>query len=180
MARTCRVLIRIFAAFALSRIIRIIFMTKQIFFTKSGFQKLTDELQQLQTNRKSALKNLQEARSLGDLSENGAYRAARWKLSSIDRRIRYLEKTLRFAVVKEIANNDLVQIGSFVTILLDDKKFTYEIVGGHESDISLNKISCYSPLGKALLNKKINDRIIVRTPSGERTYFITTILPQTS
>jgi len=154
-------------------------MVKQIFFTKSGFQKLTDELQQLQMNRKPALKNLQEARLLGDLSENGAYRATRWKLSSIDRRIRYLEKTLRYAVVKEITNNDLVQIGSFVTVVNDENKVTYEIVGGHESDISLNKISCYSPLGKALLNKKVNDKITVSIPSGEKTYLILAILPQT-
>ena len=153
-------------------------MVKQIFFTKSGFQKLTDELQQLQMNRKPALKNLQEARLLGDLSENGAYRATRWKLSSIDRRIRYLEKTLRYAVVKEITNNDLVQIGSFVTVVNDENKVTYEIVGGHESDISLNKISCYSPLGKALLNKKVNDKITVSIPSGEKTYLILAILPQ--
>jgi len=151
-------------------------MVKQIFFTKSGFQKLTDELQQLQMNRKPALKNLQEARLLGDLSENGAYRATRWKLSSIDRRIRYLEKTLRYAVVKEITNNDLVQIGSFVTVVNDENKVTYEIVGGHESDISLNKISCYSPLGKALLNKKVNDKITVSIPSGEKTYLILAIL----
>ena len=157
-------------------IIRITFMVKQIFFTKSGFQKLTDELQQLQMNRKPALKNLQEARLLGDLSENGAYRATRWKLSSIDRRIRYLEKTLRYAVVKEITNNDLVQIGSFVTVVNDENKVTYEIVGGHESDISLNKISCYSPLGKALLNKKVNDKITVSIPSGEKTYLILAIL----
>ena len=154
-------------------------MVKQIFFTKSGFQKLTDELQQLQMNRKPALKNLQEARLLGDLSENGAYRAARWKLSSIDSRIRYLEKTLRYAVVNDVINNNLVHIGTLVTVFNGEKKIAYEIVGGHESNISLNKISCYSPLGKALLNKKVDDKIIVRTPSGEQTYLILAILPQT-
>ena len=97
-------------------------MVKQIFFTKSGFQKLTDELQQLQMNRKPALKNLQEARLLGDLSENGAYRAARWKLSSIDSRIRYLEKTLRYAVVNDVINNNLVHIGTLVTVFNGEKR----------------------------------------------------------
>jgi len=122
---------------------------KQILFTKSGFQKLSDELKQLQIDRKPILKNLQEARSLGDLSENGAYRAAKWKLSSIDSRIRYLEKTLRYAVIKKITNNDTVQLGSFVTVFNGEKNIIYEIVGGHESDLSSNKISCYSPLGNA-------------------------------
>ncbi len=148
---------------------------KQILFTKSGLQKLTDELQQLKINRKPALKNLQEARSLGDLSENGAYRAARWKLSSIDSRIRYLEKTLRFAVVKEVTNDDTVQIGSTVKISDGDNDITYEIVGGHESDISSGKISFYSPLGKALLNKKVGNKVIVKAPSGNRTYVIIAI-----
>jgi len=150
---------------------------KQILFTKSGFQKLSDELKQLQIDRKPILKNLQEARSLGDLSENGAYRAAKWKLSSIDSRIRYLEKTLRYAVIKKITNNDTVQLGSFVTVFNGEKNIIYEIVGGHESDLSSNKISCYSPLGNALLNKKLNDKIIVRTPSGELTFSIITIFP---
>ena len=149
----------------------------QILFTKSGFQKLSDELKQLQIDRKPILKNLQEARSLGDLSENGAYRAAKWKLSSIDSRIRYLEKTLRYAVIKKITNNDTVQLGSFVTVFNGEKNIIYEIVGGHESDLSSNKISCYSPLGNALLNKKLNDKIIVRTPSGELTFSIITIFP---
>jgi len=153
-------------------------MIKQILFTKSGLQKLIDELKQLQINRKPALKNLQDARSLGDLSENGAYRAARWKLSSIDSRIRYLEKTLRYAVVKEITNSDTVQIGSFVTVVNDENEVTYEIVGGHESDISSNKISCYSPLGRALIYHKVNEKIVVKTPSGEQTYSIIAILSQ--
>lgn len=151
---------------------------QRILFTKSGLSKLSNELIKLQTDRKTALKNLQEARSMGDLRENGAYRAARWRLSSIDNRIRYLEKTLRFAVVKEVINNNTVQVGSLVTIISDNIKNTYTIVGGHESDTLSSKISCYSPLGKALINKKVNDKIIVRTPSGERTYLITAIPPQ--
>lgn len=151
-------------------------MVKQIIFTKFGLQKLKYELQQLQINRKSALKNLQEARSLGDLSENGAYRAVRWKLSSIDRRIQYLDKTLRFAVVKDMINNGTVQIGSKVKVFDGKNEITYEIVGGHESDISLNKISCFSPLGNALFGKRVNEKITIKTPSGEKTFSIIKIL----
>lgn len=150
-------------------------MIKKILFTKQGVDGLNKELSGIQVQRVEAVKNLQTAREMGDLSENAAYKVARSKLSSIDRRIRQIKIILAQAKIVEKKENDLVNIGSFVTILNEGEYQTFEIVGGYESDISQNKISFYSPIGKALMNKKVNDVVIIKIPAGEVAYKIVKI-----
>ncbi|MDO8610165.1 MAG: transcription elongation factor GreA [bacterium] len=146
---------------------------RNILLTKAGYVKLENEYKDLQLKRKEAILNLKTARDMGDLSENAAYRVARSKLSSIDSRIRYLEKVLRFAHITTPSNNVKVQIGHQVTIKdITNKLLKYTIVDTQESDISNNLISVWSPIGKSLLNKSINDEIIVPTPQGIKKFIL--------
>ncbi len=109
------------------------------------------------------------------MSENGAYKAARFKLSGIDRRLVQIALALRRARVVDRPTLGLVGIGSVVTVEENDASNTYEIVGGYESDPIRHKISHFSPLGKALLGKKLHDEVTFHTPEGEKKLQITSI-----
>lgn len=147
-------------------------MAKQILFTKEGYEDLKKEYQELLNSRKPAVEDLKKAREMGDLSENGYYKAAKFKLSSIDYNLRRLNRLLKSAAIVENTKKDVVDIGSKVTLKTDNKNVEYLIVGGYESDPSKGKISHLSPLGKELIGKKANDIITITTPSGETSYKI--------
>lgn len=144
-------------------------------FTKEGYAKIQKEYDDLQTTRKDAVVELARARDMGDRSENAAYKVARQRLSSIDSRIRHLGRLLRFGKIVEPPKTGEVGIGS--TVVIDDgtSQKTFTIVGSYESDISNGKLSCYSPIGKALMGKKVYDEIRVFVPAGELRYKITSI-----
>lgn len=133
---------------------------KKIKFTKKGLEDVEKEQRELLEKRKEAVGLLKTAREMGDLSENSAYRSAKWKLSSIDSRLRYLDMLIRYgdAVEKKIG---IIDIGSTVCLYDGKKEIKLYVVGGHESDILNQKISIFSPLGKSLLGKKEGDIIIV-------------------
>lgn len=147
-------------------------MKKTIKFTKEGYDAMHKELDELQEKRKEAVRELAIARDMGDRSENGAYKAARWKLSGIDSRLRYLKKTLHFAEVVTPPPSGLIGIGSKVQLLCNDITNNYTIVGGHESDLTQGKLSCFSPIGKALMHHKEGDEVKVQTPAGEKVFRI--------
>lgn len=141
-------------------------------FTKSGFEKIQKELETLIEKRKSAVENLKRAREMGDLSENGFYKAAKMELGAIERRTREILYQIKFGKVIANTNKNQVGIGSLVRISDGQKEFTYTIVGDYEADPKANHISIKSPIGKALLNKKVEEKVIVKTPSGNVTYKI--------
>ncbi len=86
-------------------------------FTKEGFKDLKRQLSEAEEKRPEILKSLVRAREMGDLSENGAYRSAKFEHSDIDRKIRHLQKLIKYArVIVKPANNDTVQIGHTVTL----------------------------------------------------------------
>jgi transcription elongation factor GreA len=145
---------------------------KKFLFTKEGHEKLLKEKQDLENTRVTAVNELSVARDLGDRSENGAYKAARQKLSGIDRQLRYINKQLQFAHVVEPRTDGIVGIGSKVVVNdgKTDKEFT--VVGGSESDIVNGRISQFSPLVKALLGKKIGDTAHIQVPAGQIDYRI--------
>jgi transcription elongation factor GreA len=89
--------------------------------------------------------------------------------------LRYLNNTLKNAVIVQPTSTDKVEIGSKVTV--NDGKNTREftIVGGHESDIMNGKLSCYSPIGKALMYRKVGDKVLVHIPAGEVVYTVISI-----
>ena len=146
-------------------------------FTNDGFKKIQKEFDGLQEKRKEAVKELSFARSMGDVSENSAYKAARHKLSSVDSRLRYLSNLLRFGEIVEPPTTGYVGIGSVVIVDDGVVKKTFTVVGGHESDINEGKISCYTPIGKALMRKKKGDRFTFQIPAGTLTYTILSVSP---
>ncbi len=143
-----------------------------ILFTQRGYDDLLKEYRLLKENRPAAVEDLSKARAMGDLSENGYYKSARMKLSSVDRRLRELSHIIRYAKVREKTSTDKIDIGSSVILTSNHAKKAYKIVGGYESDPSLGKLSYASPLGKALVGRRKGESITVLAPKGEHVYII--------
>jgi transcription elongation factor GreA len=112
---------------------------------------------------------------MGDLSENAAYKAARMELSAIDRQIRRLTYLLRYGVIVEKHGSAEVDFGSRVTLDNGKTKMTFDLVGGYESDPKQEKLSVFSPIGKAILHKHVGDAVTVHAPVGEINYTIVEI-----
>jgi transcription elongation factor GreA len=148
---------------------------KRIPFTATGYQQILDEKKKLLGERPEAVEHLRKSREMGDLSENGYYKASRAKLSTLDARLRHLERLIRFGKVVESAHTGFVDIGSTVTISDGQKEMTYTIVGGYESDPKQHTISYFSPIGKALMGKREKESVEVTIPSGVITYLISSI-----
>ncbi len=149
----------------------------QKYFTPQGLEKLKSELEKLKANRKSLAKKISEAKELGDLSENAEYHAAKEEQGMNESRIIEIENILKQAVVVEKNKKlDQVQVGSKVTVKNNQGVETeYEIVGSNEVDPANGKISNESPLGQAMLGKKIGEIVTINTPRGEHSYTISKI-----
>ena len=155
-------------------------MNKKLPMTADGLAKLKSELENLKNSeRPNIIKAIAEAREHGDLSENAEYHAAREKQSFIEGRISELENKISRADVIDISalDNSKITFGATVKItdLNSDETHTYTIVGADESDIEKNLISISAPLGKAMINKTIDDVIEVTTPGGLKEYQINSI-----
>lgn len=148
---------------------------KKIEFTQEGLNKVQQEIEELNKKRPDVLDRLHTARQQGDLSENGAYKAARAELSGLDSRLRHLTHLVENAVVFEKTSSDTVGIGNTVVVKQGDKEYSYTIVGGYESNPLEGKISTYSPIGKALVGKKAGDTVDVEVPAGKISYTILSI-----
>lgn len=141
-------------------------------FTQQGYDKILAEKKKLLSERPEAVDHLRRAREMGDLSENGYYKASRAKLSSLDSHLRHLEKLIRLGRVVQTAHTGFVDIGCTVNITDGSKDSTYTLVGGYESDPIHHTISYISPLGKSLMGKKEKDVVTVNAPKGLVTYTI--------
>ena len=140
-----------------------------IYLTPQGFLDLEAELNDLKLNKRPAvIQALQEARALGDLSENAEYDSARNEQAQVEGRIKELEFKLEHCQVMDGGNKDIVSVGSTVTIdyVDDDDTEVFSIVGSMEADPFENKISNESPIGKAILGKKVGDICDVPSPNG--------------
>lgn len=145
---------------------------KRIPFTNEGFNKIKEEKKLLEKERIEAVINLKIARDMGDLSENAAYKVARSKLSSIDRRLRNVNSIIDKAYITKPLSHDVVEVGSFVTVENKTGISNFQIVNSYESDVSNGKISYFSPIGQALIGKRINDEVTIQIPSGSVTFKI--------
>lgn len=125
--------------------------------TPQGYQKIKDEIADLKKDRPRRIKILQEARSLGDLSENTEYTEAKRDLGHLQSRLRYLEKQLKYAEIIEKKADGKVDLGKTVTLKFadDPETETYQIVGRMEADIAAGKVAFDSPLGQAIMKKKL-------------------------
>ena len=144
-------------------------------FTKEGFAKILEERKKYQADRPDAVEHLRKAREMGDLSENGYYKAARARLSFVDAQLRRLDRLVKLGRIVETTGSDNVQIGSVVTITDGQSTFEYRIVGGYESNPAHKTISYQSPLGSSLMNKKVQDQIKISVPAGIKSYTILSI-----
>ena len=143
--------------------------------TAPGLKRLEEELRQLKTEERPAIiRQIAEARSHGDLSENAEYDAARERQSFIEGRIAELEEIIASAEVIDPAglSGDQIKFGAHVWLLDEEteRESTYQIVGMHEADIRNGRLSVSSPLAKALIGKKVGDSVSVPAPSGDKTY----------
>ena len=140
-----------------------------------GYEKLTAELKLLREERPRIVDAIEEERAHGDLSENAEYHAAKERQGQVEASIADLEDKVSRAQIIDPAtlSGDKVIFGATVTLLdEDDKPVRYQIVGPTEADAKSGRISYSSPLGRALIGKKVDDEIEVTVPSGERFYVI--------
>lgn len=141
--------------------------------TPEGEKKLKEELAALKERRKVVMEKVKFARGLGDLSENDEYSSARDEQAFVDGKIKMIETTLKGAkIVKKDTGNKAVSLGCTVTVSTNGDKTEFYLVGATEADPINRKISCESPLGKALLARKVGDRVDFEAPVGKVTYTI--------
>lgn len=134
---------------------------------------MKSDIEQLKIEEKEVLNRLTTAREMGDLSENGAYKYAKFELGSLRRKMNHLTKMVNkgFEITKP-AKPDKVGFGCSVTIKSGDTEMTVMIVNKHESDFAKQKLSNTSPIGQAIMHKKVGDVILIQTPGGEKEYTI--------
>lgn len=143
-----------------------------------GQKMLTEELARLKAERPLIIDAIEEARAHGDLSENAEYHAAKERQGQIEASIADIEDRLSRAQVIDPRDlsGDKIVFGATVTLLDDDEKpVRYQIVGQTEANANMGKISYNSPLGRALIGKRVDDEVEVTVPSGDRFYLVTKI-----
>ncbi|MGA0541333.1 transcription elongation factor GreA [Neotabrizicola sp. VNH66] len=152
---------------------------EKIPMTRAGFDRLDAELKHLKAEERPAIiKEIAEARALGDLSENAEYHAAREKQGFIEGRIKEVEGILSLAEVIDTSKmSGGVKFGATVTIVDEDsdEEKTYQIVGEVEANIEQGLLNIRSPLARALIGKEEGDSVEVATPGGRRSYEILSV-----
>lgn len=148
------------------------------YLSPEKYDELVKELDDLKLHkRKEVAERLEFAKSLGDLSENAEYHAAREEQSEIEDRIVQLEGLIKTAEIVSMHHSSAVEIGSTLKIKKesDQQENRFTIVGSEEADMANGKLSCLSPLGSSLLGKKKGETVTVHTPKGQTKYQIVNI-----
>lgn len=151
-------------------------MKKLFRLTKDGITELENERAALLIKRPEIAESIKTARELGDLSENAEYQSARADQERNDNRLSEIDHIL--ANVEEITapkGDNKIQLGSTVTLKGDTKTKEFQVVGTVEADPLNGKISDESPIGKALIGKKLGDDVEIKTPAETAIYKITSI-----
>lgn len=150
--------------------------TQDTIVSQEKFDEMVKELEHLKTVRRTEIaKNLEYARSLGDLSENAEYQEARDLQAATEERIKKLDELVKRAkIMTDGKKKSEVGFGSRVSIRKEDSTDLHEylIVGSEEADMRTKKLSHVSPLGAALMGKKKGDVFTFETPAGKQTYLI--------
>jgi transcription elongation factor GreA len=154
---------------------------EKIPITKAGFERLKKDIEIIKNvSIPENVRDIEVARAHGDISENAEYSAAKERQSFLYGRMQELENQLALANVINLKGlkTDKVVFGCYVSLedIDSDEKIKYQLLGPYESDISQNKISVTSPIGKALIGKRIGSEINVQTPGGTRNFELTDIL----
>ena len=144
-----------------------------------GHRQLSDELKRLRSEERPAVvEAIEEARAHGDLSENAEYHAAKERQGQIEASIADLEDRLARAMIIDptTLSGDKVVFGATVTLLdEDDKPVRYQIVSENEADARVGRISYSSPLGRALIGRKVDEEVEVTVPAGDKYYLVSKI-----
>ena len=141
-------------------------------FTKEGFEKLQQEYEELKNERPAVVADVQKAREMGDLKENGYYQASKAKLRSIDSQMMRIAYQLKTAQIVEEKTTGTIGVGSTVLFSINGNDKTYQFVGDLEANPSEGKLSFLSPIGRAVEGKKVGDVVEVKTPGGSFVYKI--------
>jgi len=144
----------------------------------AGLKKLEEEYHHLwRVERPKVVQGVSEAAAEGDRSENAEYIYGKKRLREIDRKLKHLGSRLKvLRVAAAPANPGSVSFGCWVTYEDEDGgTYCYQLVGPDEIDVTAGQISIDSPVGQALLHKKLDDEVIIRRPSGELVVYITEI-----
>ncbi len=155
-------------------------MEQRVPMTPGGYAAVKADLDKLKTeDRPKNVREIESALEHGDLSENAEYHAAKERQSLIAGRIAHLEDKLARAQVIETGSGTAEKVQFGVTVVLTDvdsnEEVTYQIVGEDEADPKEGRISVTSPVARALMNKRVDDEVIVKAPKGDREFEILAI-----
>jgi transcription elongation factor GreA len=153
-------------------------MPDTIWLTEPGKARLEDELQELRTRRRPDLHvRIQEATESGDISDNSEYEDLKDEWASLEARISELEQTLdRAQIIQRDENNDLIGLGSKVTLRSEDgEEETWVLVSPEEANTLDGTISTQSPVGRSLVGRRAGESATVRTPSGAMVYTVVSV-----
>ena len=145
--------------------------------TQAGYERLKEELRRLKAEeRPRIVREIEEARAHGDLSENAEYHAAREKQGQLEARIRQIEDRVARAQVIDPSGQSVDRVRFGLTVHLEDtetgEQVTYTILGEEEADAANGRISVLSPVARALLGRGVGDSVTVRIPKGTREFEI--------
>jgi transcription elongation factor GreA len=149
--------------------------------TPEGMEKLQEELTYLtEVRRKEVADRIRQAREFGDISENSEYDDAKTEQGLLERRISEIQRRIRNAKVVDPSevNTDAVDLGTRVTLRVvgkENQERTFQIVGANESDPTSGKLSHASPVGRAVLKRRVGDKVTVSTPRGATEYEIVNV-----
>lgn len=152
-------------------------MSESNYITSDGITRLENELHDLKVSRRQEIaEDIQKSKGIGGIVDNAAYEDAKNEQAFIEGRILTLENMLNTAVLISKPSNDTARVGSTVTVhQIHGPKKNYVIVGSPESDPSAGKISNVSPIGKALIGKRVGDKTTISAPAGQIELEITKI-----
>ena len=150
-------------------------MKKLYQITAEGKKELEAELEQLKSRRGEIAEKIAEARDYGDLSENAEYDAAREEQGLVESRVAEIEDIIQNAEMIKNSKKTAIHLGSKVELKSGAKKVAYHVVGPVEADPIAGRISNESPIGQALMGKKVGDKAKVSTPKGDIQYEIVSI-----
>ncbi len=155
-------------------------MVERIPMSKTGYQRLREELERLEhVDRHDVVKAIEVARAHGDLSENAEYHAAKERQGMIEGRIMELKDKLGRAEVINCTEVPTAKVvfGTVVSLVDMDteEEVTYQLLGPEESDVKKGSISVMSPLGRSILGKEVGDEVVAKTPGGSREFEIVDI-----
>jgi transcription elongation factor GreA len=143
------------------------------YLTRAKFDELKNKLDKLKFNLPPAAEEVKRLAQMGDFSENAAYQIAKGRLRGMNQRILEIEDHLKRAIIiKPAQNTGTVQLGSSVTVETAGRKKTYLILGSSETDPKRGIISRNSPLGSALIGRKVGDTVKIKLNNREVEYKI--------